>query len=180
MNAEAALLTDLEYEVGVLIDPETGEITANKTIVTHDLPKIARIITALQRHRGIIEQYMKDEIERIAVTCTRKTDQYDKQIAFFIGISQAHMEEVGEKKLMYPGIGTFRWRKLPDKVNTDKFDELEDAEKRAFATTYPDFVRTKVDPNRKEVMTRFKAGTEVPNLFTVQPGGERFEFKEER
>ncbi len=123
MNEEVALALEDHLEV----NPETGEIEGEaRPLTNNDLPLIARQMRALESRIGAIKDFRNQEIDRIGSICTEKIDRLMKQMSYFEKLARRMVEQIPNRRVEYPGLGIFRFHKLPDKVNGEKFEFISE------------------------------------------------------
>jgi hypothetical protein len=160
----------------VLIDEVTGEVIEQDYTPDY-LPAIGRTIRALQRKAGDIGSYRKAEVNRINEICNDRVERLQAQIAHFMDIAK---QLTGDKKrLEYPGIGVFRFRKLPPKSDRSEWDSFTPDQQKAVAASMPNLfeVIEEVKPKTVEIKKALK-DSEVPG-WSLGYQSEKFEFKEE-
>lgn len=173
----------LALETHLDVNPETGEIEGEeRPLDNKDLPLIARQMRALKNRIETIESFRNQEAERIMSICTEKMIRLENQFIYFEELARRMVANTPKRRVEYPGLGVFRYRKMPDKVNTDGYDEMNDEQKLDVQMTDKGCFKrvVTVTPIKKEIMTRFKDDFQVaPAGFTIEVGGEKFEFKAE-
>lgn len=165
------------------IDTETGEIVGeDHELVIDDLPKIARQMRALNAGVAIARQYQSDEVRRITDYCNDKARRLQKQYEFFERIAQQMLEQSGQKKIEYPGLGTLRFAKQREKVDDTGYYAMSEQEQLHVQTQNPGCFTTKktVTPNKKEIKARLQEDSTSPDGFEVVRPDDKFEFVPER
>lgn len=166
------------------VDTETGEIVAEAyELESDDLPKIARQMRALAGQAAIIGKYQSAEILRITDFCDHKAMRLTKQYEYYEQVAQRILEQSGQKKIEYPGLGTLRFRKMPEKVDTSAYDAMSDAEKLHVQNERKGYFNTKttVTPDKKAIKAQlrlFEAGESEVDIrgFKVIRPPDKFEF----
>jgi len=170
-----------------LIDEETGEIIEQvegedrSNVTTADLPRICRAMAALDRRQGMIELYLKQEVERLKYSCESKLAALSKQRSFLESVAEGLFRATGEKKIDYPGLGTIRMGHTRESVDSSVYDGLSPEDQAVIQKEYAAMFRTKVivSPDKKAIKkTITDDGDTVPG-FTVAPKVEKFEFRAE-
>ena len=163
-------------EPQALIDELTGEIV-EQDYTLEELPAIGRTIRALQNKADSINEYRKAEVSRINEICNHRVAGLESQISHFMTIAE---RLIGDKrKIDYPGIGVFRFRKLPPKSDRSEWDAMPLDQQKAIAASYPDLfeVIEEVKPHTIEIKKVLKE-SEVPG-WSLGFQAEKFEFKGE-
>jgi hypothetical protein len=170
------------------IDPETGEIIGeDHKLVVEDLPKIARQMRALSAQADIIGNYEEAELARIREYCHDKVSRVIKQYEFFEGIAKQMLEQSGQKKIEYPGLGKLRFVKQREKVDDSGYNAMSEEEQKVLRESRKGFFKTKIvmTPDKKAIKTqielveRGESDVGVPGFKILRPP-EKFEFVPER
>lgn len=177
----------LALETHLDINPETGEVEGEeRLLITEDLPLIARQMRALYSKIEMIKLFRDKEAERIMSVCTEKMVRLEKQVTYFESLAEQLVREIPDRKVDYPGLGRFRFRKMPDKVDVSDYDAMSDDEKLSVRNRHQGCfrVKTTVTPDKRKIkglLDDIAAGKSDAQIegFQVQVGGEKFEFKPE-
>ena len=166
-----------------MIDELTGEIIEldqTDNIVVEDLPKIVRILGALDKKQDHIERYIKGEVARLVDYCNNETRSIQAERTKFEGIGETLLRQTGEKKKSYPGLGSVRIGLTRESVDTTGYDELSIDDQKIIQELRQDFFRTKitVSPDKKSIMAMLKEKGNTEH-FTIRPKQETFIFKAE-
>lgn len=178
----------LALETHLDVNPETGEIEGeDHQLVTKELPLIARQMRALNSRIEAIKAFRDQEAERIMSVCTEKMVRLEKQVLYFEYLAEQMVKEMPNQKVDYPGIGKFRFHKMPDKVDTATYDQLTDSEKLHVQNQYKGCFnhKTLITPDKKAIKALLIDIAEGRSeaLFTsfqIKPGDKRFEFVPEK
>jgi len=150
------------------IDNETGEVVGRElgTITANDLPQLGRAIRALRLRIETIRKYRDDEVRRIVALCEAKTQTAEETIAYLTARAEGLMNEAGEKRLAYPGIGTFRFQPAPLAVDSTEYDEADEDTQTQIRATAPDLfsVNITVRPDKKAIRALIEDGAVVPGF----------------
>jgi len=179
---------ELALERHLDINPETGEIEGEeRPLVIKELPLIARQMRALNSRIEAIKVFRDQEAERIMSVCTDKMIRLEKQVIYFEYLAEQMVKEMPEQKIEYPGIGRFRFRKMPDKIDTTTYDQMTDEEKLHVQNHYKGCFNRKVSitPDKKAIkalLTDIAEGRSEALLtsFQIKAGGKKFEFVPEK
>lgn len=166
------------------IDDLTGEVieTAPDRITLEELPKFGRLIASQRKHIDHLKSprpdctckycNVKREFVKLQEIITKHTVKCEETIEHFTGISQQLMDSIGKDKIEYPGLGRFRYRKMPVRMEID--DDI------AVSTLDEQFVKVihEVEPDTKAIKDHLKSGGIVPGFSLVEQPP-KFEFKEE-
>lgn len=163
-------------EPQALIDELTGEVIEQDYTLEY-LPAIGRTIRAIQRKADSIEEYRKAELNRINEICNSRVERLEAQVKHFMDIAERLVGD--NKRLEYPGIGVFRFRKLPPKSDRSEWDSFTLDQQKAVAASMPDLfeVIEEVKPKTVEIKKVLK-DSEVPG-WSLGYQAEKFEFKGE-
>jgi len=176
---------ELERVEDFLFDPETGEvIEQDRTIVIEDLPKMLRSLRAIERRKEMILDYLKTEVERLTHACNRKMEGLNNSREYLASRAEVLLSETGQRKLEYPGLGVVRYRKKPDTVSTEGWDEMDETTRAKYTDShYSLFKITRiVKPIKAEIKKRLPDDNSVVALkdaFEIKTGETVFEFKPE-
>ena len=184
-----------------MIDKLTGEILESDTagsILVDDLPKVVRILRALEKKQEHTEQYIKNEVARLTDYCNNQTETILAERAKFEQIAERLLRGSGQKKLSYPGLGTVRIGTTRENVDTSGYDSMDTVGQKDIQEMYPELFRTtiRVAPDKKAIGTAIKGlNEELENgpplsessrtalvntdLFKLSPKQETFVFKAE-
>lgn len=184
---QALELSTLEDHL--VIDPETGEIMEEiRNLETVDLPLIARQMSSIQFEVDRIETFRNQEAERILAIGLAKIVQLEKQYNFFQG--KAHLLfDISEerKRLEYPGLGVFRYRKMRERIDATVYDAMTDDEKLHVQNERKGcFIKkTTITPDKKAIKAQLelvaKGESEVDvDGFRIVCSPDKFEFVPER
>ena len=179
---------ELALETHLDVNPETGEVEGEeKQLVTKDLPLVARQMRALISRIETIKAFRDQEAERIMSVCTDKMVRLEKQVIYFEYLAERMVEELSGQKVEYPGIGRFRFRKMPDKVDTNTYDQMTDDEKLHVQNQHIGCftVKTLITPDKKAIKALLidiaEGRSEVLlTSFQIKPGDKKFEFMPEK
>lgn len=167
------------------VDPETGEIIDSDPSLTVDLPLVARRMRELSDSIESFNVYRTEELNRIAESCDAKIDRLNKQMLFWQNQAEVVMTKTGEKKIEYPGLGTFKYVKSRDRVVTEKYDVAGPAVQQAIQADEPEWfnVKTTVTPDKKTIKNLLKNAdhdnTKILDYFSIKNDGEKLTFKPE-
>lgn len=179
-----------EIEDGLLFDPNTGEVIgADDVVLTTSnageirataLPKLARALRSIQRQVDRLAEYQTAEVERIRSITQHRIDALTSQRDYILKVAESMFGTLGEKKIEYPGLGSFRRVKGRESVNSDEYDAMPDEMKKAVQSAWSNYFTTKtvVSPNKKDILVGLKEGAPIEG-FIVNEAGEKFEFKGE-
>jgi len=176
-----------------MIDTLTGEIMQAATtpetalkITVEDLPKICRVLRAMECRQAMVEQYMKDEVQRITETCNHKIQALSAEHSYMMGLAEGLLRQAGKTKLQYPGLGTVRIGHTRESIDTSCYDELSLDDQSEAQRIFPSIFRTtvKVAPDKKEIKRQMDNGDcwytqDNKKYFTIRPKQEQFQFKAE-
>lgn len=202
--------TELQItEAGIFqIDGDTGTIIGEMTTTPLALPtdnpdkatvaqyvmqyawKCGRIIQAIEKSvygaGGSIET-IDAEIARLTQLRNHAEVKLMESRTLICEYVKNAMAEMGADKIALDGIGTFRHRKLPDKVidNLQQWDDGDavpyqqlSLERQHFlAQLHPDLfvIKTTVQPVKAEIKKALQQGSDIP-YFKLEVGERRFEF----
>jgi len=174
--------TNLPEEVDFpYVDPDTGEIRDDLAAITsEDLPVLARQIKAIDRRATMVKKYGDDEIDRIDAIINDKVSKLNKSREFLLARAKGLMDAIGQSKLPYPALGTFRYRKLPVSLDDSDYKDMSDEVRANVQLAHKDFFVTKttVAPMKREILSFIKKGDPVPG-FALLEKEPVFEFKAE-
>lgn len=186
-----------------IIDPETGEI---KTVEIDTLPAKRRMVAyadkihQIARHMNQVKETAGDmigEIKYATDALLRRAEEQLERLHELAGNDMADLAQAGEcavdkqHRPIYevPGKGKFSYRKMPDRVDTSGYDELEEDQKVLVATSkeFKPYFRVKYSPDltalKKEIKTsadegRAMVGGKHMTLFRLEEGSDKLCFKE--
>jgi len=163
-----------------LVDPETGEILEDQTVVVEDIPRIARRI-ALDRQKiegrvGTINR----EISRLEAIRQMYYDKHADREKFLMKLVKDMMGHANKDELEYPGIGKFRYGTTREKVDDSEYMAASDDEKAEIHSSHSNLfvVKTTVRPDKKAIKEAIGDGNPVPG-FDLIGKFKKFEFKPE-
>ena len=175
----------LETEI---IDELTGEIMEldeSRHIAVEDLPKIVRVLRALEKKQNHIETYIKAEVQRLVETCNNDISKINEQQIRFEQIAESLLRQSGEKKLSYPGLGSVRFGMTRESVDTTGYDELSVDDQESFQHSHNALFQTtvKVTADKKVIKSKCALGDDFrwndKTMFAIRPKQETFVFKSE-
>ena len=174
------------FEINV--DPETGEIMGEPVvegdILTVHLPRIARRLNIEKKQYENRITALQQEINRLQEIAQRYKQQYEKKESYLLDMVKGIMEENQKNKLEYPGIGIFRFRKLPDSVDSSEYDTWDNEKKLFYGEQFLDVNLFKkkiiITPNKKEIKKLLAdKNSETLSGFKLITGKTKFEYKGE-
>lgn len=168
-----------------IIDPETGEIIDQSMTETgfnglasiaDTLRRMNNALKHMERRRDEAISVLRARIEQAELSHNNKTKGISERIAYLSMVAQElfRQTESGRRLVDYPGIGRFRFRKMPDRVFTDIFDKMDNQQKLEIANANPGLVKAEV--NFKPVKAEIKKAQDIPPCFTLVKGEDIFEF----
>lgn len=168
------------------VDPETGEIVdagVTRDPITEDLPRIARALRSIDKKIKENEEFIKIEIERIRAFSEATNESLYNQHRGLAAHAQQLMKAEDKDRLVYPGLGTFKWQKGRSKVMTKGWDEADYESHISIAMANPKLFKTKqvVLPDKREIKNALQGETsnEIRGLFSVFTPDDTFVFKGE-
>lgn len=164
------------------VDLETGEILdPNIKTRAEDLPRVARWIRRTDKEESRLRAYAKAEIARISECTDMAIEQLEKQKSFFLLRAEDLMRSTDDKKLSYPGLGTFKFGSTRESVNTELYDNSDDDAKAMLQEHYPTCFKTKtvVTPDKKAIKQAIENEDDVAPGFSINEKRETFGFKAE-
>ncbi len=194
--------TTLDFNV-VEVDPVTGEIlpTLADNVDADSLANLGRWIKSKQRaldHLNNPRPASECQCENCNLSREiRKLDEIHQQrrerLVFDIKeqlvLAGGFVAATGQKVVNHPGIGRFRFRKLPDKLDRSKYEGLTDQQRTELHTERQRYFRyeQEVRIDWKQLTSDVKDGTyndnlrnpDLNGLFSMITGADRFEFKPE-
>jgi hypothetical protein len=174
-----------------LIDETTGEIISVEAIAQEpqtDLTpfawRVGRAIRSIER--AVAGTYplspvavIDVEISRLQAVRQMMVEKLESSRGQLLALAQEAMDRTNTIKLKLDGVGTFRYRKLPDKVvdGAIPFDSLTLQQRAEFAEAHPECINLKViyQPDKKAIKGGLEDGGSLP-YFALEPGGQKFEF----
>lgn len=178
----------IDYETGEIFDEARVDALA---VAVADLPalqdfswRVGRAIAHLDKRDATSAiANINREIERLTEIRNRMQSVVEARRSYLLEKVRAAMEAHAVDKLQLPGVGVFRYRKLPPSVEEDSeltFDSLSPEDKRRVCEGHPDhFGITEVyKPDKRAILASLKEGKEVP-FFHLRDSIAKFEFKSE-
>jgi len=172
-----------------VIDEETGEMIEKRSeLTTKELPQIARRLRAIESQITETKLYKDAEIERIKAICDQKIYSIKNQKNFWLKQAQLLMEQAGDKKLHYPGLGRFRWQKGSTVLDSKAYDEATEDEKIKLRSAYePYFKYKEPQPSITDIRAAMKNGgvdeedypVKLSDYFKLITNEDKFIFKGE-
>jgi hypothetical protein len=127
------------------------------------------------------------EYERSRAVVESRMTKLAQQKEQLMARAEYLLNESGEKRLGFPGIGIFRMRKIPASVDRHAYDDMTTDEQVIIQDAHPElFKRTlTVKPIIADIAARLKAAASgTPDMelegFTLNIPDDKFEFKSER
>jgi len=177
-----SVLPELEHPY---IDMETGEILEDQVqnIGEADLSKLARAIRAIDYKVAMIDDFVEQEVSRIKDVAGAKRQKLTDSRAQLLKFAENELITLGHKKEDLPGIGTFRFRRLPERVDTIEFDEMAERDQESIIVTSPGLFKNVPEtwrPNKAEIKKFLKRldGNSAKGFRLVRDP-DKFEFKGE-
>jgi len=169
------------------VDSETGEIVDNSPDLTIDLSIVARRMRELSASIESINDFCTGELNRITESCESKIDKLRNQMLFWQNQAETLMTKWGENKIEYPGLGTFKYIKSHDRINTELYDSALNTTRTQIQKIHPEWFRVKttvfVSPDKKTIKNLLKNishdNTEILDYFSIENDGEKLTFKPE-
>lgn len=187
----------------VEVDPVTGEIlpTLADNVDVDSLANFGRWIKSKQRaldHLYNPRPAINCQCENcnLGRECRKLEEIYrerglklENEIEEQIAMAEGFVMATGKKVINHPGIGRFRFRRLPDRLDRSKYEALTDSHRLELHTNLQGYFPrvTTHKPDWKRITAEVKEGTfvsnlpnpDLNNLFSMVPGEDRFEFKPE-
>lgn len=161
-------LTQREYEQieDEIIDPQTGEIISSDPR-EDDLPRIARALKSINRKIDRAEEMRRQQIEQINADFDNYVQQRETTRDILLQKARLLVEQTEDQKYKVGGVGTFRFRKLPPKVDdTDYREVLTEIEIQHLHKDMPQYFVTKVavSPDKKAIKEALANGEQIPGF----------------
>lgn len=173
------------------VNTETGELIEDFDtlgVLTDDLPKVGQSIAYLERQMAMIDKFVDEQVERLEAAAAAKKKPMLQSAAFLRGKAEQMATIIGvapKKPLNYPGLGTFRFRTMPDKVDCTGFEERDVMKQLDAIEAHSHLFRTKTEPD-KSVIRAELTGESVGDRemaaragFSLMSQPPKFEFKKE-
>ncbi len=194
--------TTLDFNV-VEVDPVTGEIlpTLADNVDADSLANFGRWIKSKQRALAHLNNprpasdcqcencNLAREIEKLLEIDQQRRERLEYEVKEQLALAESFVAATGQKVVNHPGIGRFRFRKLPDKLDRSKYEGLTDHQRTELHTERQGHFPREVvyKPDWKRITAEVKGGTfghdlrnpELNGLFSMIVGEDRFEFKPE-
>lgn len=175
-------LTQQEYdemEDQLLVDPETGEVLASDPSEA-DLPKLARAIRSHQRKIEKYGEFGRQQVEQITRSVERAVERERQTIEILHQKAKLIVSAMDGQKAVMPGIGRFRFRKMPVSVDDTAYQGLPEELQLSVRSAHEDLFKTKttVTPDKKAIKAFLQTGADVTGFALTSPE-DVFEFKED-
>lgn len=173
--------TNTEVSQGEYFDPITGEIIELEPdrITLEELPKIGNWINSTNRKIEHLKSPKSDctcadcnlsrQLTKLQELVTKKITDYCDRTDYLTDRARQLIDTTGKDKIVYPGTGTFRYRKMPLSLVIDDGAEIPE-----------EFINKQVTetPNKKLIKEFLKEGNIIfgCSFNTPEP---KFEFKED-
>lgn len=185
------------------VDPITGEIlpTIAENVDADSLANYGRWIRSKQRALDHLNNprpatdcqcencNLSREIRKLNEIHRQRSERLEHEVKEQMAMAESFVMSTGQKVINHPGIGRFRFRTLPAKLDRSKYESLTDRQRTELHTQRQAYFPREVvfKPDWKRIAAEVKedkfgndlSNPELNNLFTMTPGAERFEFKPE-
>lgn len=164
------------------VDLETGEILdPGAKTRAEDLPRVARWIRRAEKEEARLLEYAKTEVARIAECTQVAIDKIKTQKSYFLLRAEDLMRSTDDKKLQYPGLGTFKFGSTKESVNDDEYEAMDDDAKSQLQFAWSGIIHRKeiMVPDKRAIMAQIKNfQSDVPG-FSINEKRPTFGFKAE-
>ena len=177
----------METAQELLYNPQTGEVIdeppeAEDKLRSEYLPAIAYRIRAYLHRIDLITEYHRN----VMAMCKERAEKYRSQIEYLTNRAKLVLEQLGEAKLEYPGLGVFKTIKGREYVDNSAYESMSDDEKLKVQSIHKGCFSTRkvTMPDLREIAKRLKefaAGeseVKIPG-FEIKRSDDRFTFKPE-
>lgn len=183
-TGEIIQIDALENERNAIFDSQSGVQTTPVALIQPYLWRLGRAIRSIRRAADVENPraaiaMVQAEIDRLNGVKQVMIEKLEQSAVQLIGLAEEAMNRTDAIKVKLDGVGTFRYRKLPDKVvdGAIPFESLTEEQKESFHSSQPDLIKMKViyQPDKKAIRTAIEAGESIP-YFAIDGGGQKFEF----
>lgn len=186
-TGEILSIEGFENERAAIFDSQAGVQTTPVALMQPYLWRLGRAIRGIRRAADVENPraalaMVQAEISRLEAVKQVMLDKLDQSANRLLSLAEEAMNRTDAIKVKLDGVGTFRYRKLPDKVTDGAipFESLTEEQKESFHFSQPDLIKMKVSyqPDKKAIKTAIDGGAALP-YFRVEGGGSKFEFAQE-